>query len=266
MPDTPATQPPEPQKKMSKGEKLFNWLVYGGIAGVTTFVLTVPVAYQAKYGKWANSFKSSVKWLERYFSKQTAEDIMNTHIVGNVGHAMTIPVAIAENYKDPIVTALNKKLGDEQPPQEFPKLNFLGVLKSRLLVSAAAFLSIKGFVKMFGASRFDAFERKFSEHIVCKPFGKPTHINGLETTRFKVGRIAAIDVFVTTAASAMLYVCSRMFARKDKDPDTLADEVKDAYVIDADPPQTPVPSRSFAETIASRKQEAQASPALAMGQ
>ena len=74
---------------------------------------------------------------------------------------------------------------------------------------------------LFGKNTFSAFKDKFATHIVCKPLGKPTHFPGMaktvenETRLFRYGRIAAIDVFATAAASTILYIGSHFFAKNN---------------------------------------------------
>ncbi len=54
---TEPTSMPPPEAPVSErhhrsvGERVFDWGVYGGIAGIGAFVATVPLAYTLKYGK-----------------------------------------------------------------------------------------------------------------------------------------------------------------------------------------------------------------------
>ena len=46
------TDPDKKPQHVSKGERLFDWITYGGMAGLGTFLITIPIAFHAKYGKY----------------------------------------------------------------------------------------------------------------------------------------------------------------------------------------------------------------------
>ncbi len=129
---------------------------------------------------------------------------------------------------------------------------------------------------LIGEDKFAAFNDAFAEHVVCKPFGKSTHVNvnGImeETKAFRYGKIAALDVFATTAAATLLYIGSRIFAdRQSKERDMTP---QDANPSAKNIPETPapaedclpcrlksytsemVPSAGFAQAIVSEKAKA----------
>jgi len=45
----PNDSPPPPSSHRSRGEKIFDWIVYGGLGGVGTFLLTLKPAYWMRY-------------------------------------------------------------------------------------------------------------------------------------------------------------------------------------------------------------------------
>ena len=105
-----ATAPTENKAPpISRSEKIFDWLVYGGIAGVGTFIATIPTTYWAKYGGGAKYFDASSKWLvKKGLSEQSAEQAVMTSALMQGGNLALIPVKWAEDNK----VALVKKFGD----------------------------------------------------------------------------------------------------------------------------------------------------------
>lgn len=98
----------------------------------------------------------------------------------------------------------------------------MSLIKSRVAAYATVFVSLQGAVKIFGDDRFKKFEEDFAEHVVCRPLNLPTHTPGLprsaatETRAFRYGKIGALDVFATAAATILLYAGSRFFAKKNE--------------------------------------------------
>ena len=109
-----------------------------------------------------------------------------------------------------------------------PDQTWLSLIKSRIVAWGAVFSAIKGASIALGHERFDKFENGFSEHLVCKPLGFATHINGQETRAFRLGKLTALDVFATAAAATILYGASRVFAEPDKGK--LTDAPEDASI------------------------------------
>jgi len=65
---------PEPHlapvaKTKSKGEKFFDRFVYGGIAGVGTFLVTLGVALSIKHGRGKGHYMRAVDWMERKLNR-----------------------------------------------------------------------------------------------------------------------------------------------------------------------------------------------------
>lgn len=228
----PAQSPPENSgaensaaaaARRTRGERLFDWLAYGGFAGAVTFVLGMPLGYWVRY---SNSGRQTVKWAARHLkniglSEAASEDVVMTTALMQGGNATLIPVKIMEDHKPKLVGRLNKHLGDDTEDlsvEDSIRQSWKSLLKSRLAAWLMVFGSFRTFAAMpGGGKKLNAFEEAFSEQIFCKPLGKPTHVNGKETLIYKTGRIAALDVFATAAAATLLYIGSRFFARKDND-------------------------------------------------
>jgi len=207
----------------SKGERWFNGITYGGIGGVLNFVLTIPIAYKAKYGGWAKNFVAAAKKLEKSgLSPHTTEHVLMTTATMQGGNITVIPVKLLEDHKPEIVEKLNNMLGDKSGDASVDKENeqsWGSLVKARILMAwLPVFVSFKAAGKIFGEEKFLEFQDKFSEHVICAPLGQPTHTLGMkkivenETKLFRVGKIAALDVFASTAAAALLYIGSRFFA------------------------------------------------------
>ncbi len=253
----------------SKGEKLFDLVTYGGIAFAGVFVATLPWTYWSKHG----GGKKFHDWVNKSLTKQgaseaVAEQTFNTLILGSLGNAAVVPVKIMENYKPQIVDKFNDMLGDKSHDAsvgEDPKQTWMSLIKSRVAAYTAVFVSLQGAVKIFGHKKFSEFEEKFAEHIVCKPLGKPTHTPGMakiaanETKAFRYGKIGALDVFATAAATVLLYAGSRFFAKENEHwraPHAEAD--LKAAKTEASPPPIALPEqqdRRFTDTIQPKSRE-----------
>ncbi len=207
--------------RMSRGEKIFDWLVYGGIGGAGSFVATLLTTYWAKYGKGAEYFKTSTDWLQKKnWSAANAEKFMMTNATMQGGNLMVLPVKWAEDNKIALVTKINDMIGEKTDVaalENEDKQTWSSILKARVAAWITVFTSFHAAAHVIGDKKFGEFENKFAEHMICKPMGKPTHVGGVETTHFKYGKIAAIDVFATVAASTLLYVGSRVFAHWDRE-------------------------------------------------
>jgi hypothetical protein len=207
--------------KKSVGEKIFDWVVYGGISGLGVFIATLPLTFSAKYGKAKALFEKGTKYLEHTpLSGETVERIMDTTALSMSGNISIIPIKFAEDRKKSIVGKINKMLGgdanapisNEKHPQTWGSL-----IKGRVLAWVAVFAGFKTAVELLGKERFENYENAFAENIVCKPLGKPTHIGEKifknETKAFRYGKIAALDIYATIAATSLLYLGSRLFAK-----------------------------------------------------
>lgn len=264
----------------SKGERLFDWITYGGIAGLGTFVLTIPIAYWAKYGGGAKHFINGGKRLQNLgLGEHTAEHAMMTTATMQGGNVTIIPVKIMENYKPQLVEKFNKLLGDKSEDASIendPKQTWGSLVKARIFLAwLPVFASFKATGMLIGEDKFAAFQNNFSKG-VCDILGKSTHFPGMakiaanETKLFRYGKIGALDLFATAAASTLLYIGSRFFAKKNEHwhaqhthipPQTPSHE-----------PETPAPAlhaaiaprpRSFADSLAAQK--AAVEPSLTLG-
>lgn len=233
LPDTHHN--PEAQEKARKtgasiGEKLFDLGTYAGVAGVGTFALTIPVAYWAKYGKGAPYFKSASDYLvKKGFSKRIADEMTMTSALMQGGNLTIIPVKLIENYKPQIVDSLNHRFGDESGAASVdkePAQTWGSLLKSRVVAWLSVFTGFRLAGMAIGDKNMDKFENRFAKG-VCDVLGKPTHIEvphatpghpatKVESTHYRYGKIAALDVFATIAATSILYVGSRFFAKRNK--------------------------------------------------
>ncbi|MBY0408207.1 MAG: hypothetical protein K2Q01_10990, partial [Rickettsiales bacterium] len=163
----------------SRGEKMFDLLTYGGIAGVGTFALTIPLAYWAKYGAGAKHFENASKFLVRQgLSKPIAEEMVMTSALMQGGNVGIIPVKIMENYKPTIVGQLNDWMGDKSGAasvKEDPQQTWGSLIKSRLVAWLAVFTGFRATASLLGGDKLAQFEKDFAKHVVCEPLGKPTH-------------------------------------------------------------------------------------------
>lgn len=206
----------------SKGERLFNLLTYGGVGGVLNFLVTIPIAYWAKYKGGAEAFKGASEFLTKTgMSAGAAKDVMMTTATMQGGNAVLVPVIALEHFKPEIVEKLNTMVGDKSGDASVdkePEQDWKSLLKSRITAWLTVFASFRVATMALGGEKFEQFEENFSKHVVCEPLGKPTHTPGLaqtvenETKVFRLGKIAALDVFATTASATLLYVASRLFA------------------------------------------------------
>jgi len=212
------TQQPQEKtgSKVSLGEKIFDWMTYGGIAGVGTFLITIPITYWAKYGKGAAHFHKTAQNLEKMGMSATSADqaVMTTALMQG-GNLALFPVKWAEDNKVAIVKTINDTLGEKTDIAALEaedRQTWGSIIKARMVAWLAVFTSFKASAAVIGGDKFAAFEESFARSVVCKPFGKATHVNGAETKAFRYGKIAALDLFATAAASALLYAGSRFFA------------------------------------------------------
>ena len=272
MPSAPTITPPiDPQVEAaekaalkshtSKGEKLFDWLTYGGIGFLGVFAAGIPVGYWAKYGGGAKAFASSIKALEKTgMSAKSAEDIMITNVLMQPGNAALIPIKILENHKPALVEKLNTMMGDKSGDASIdqePEQTWGSLIKSRLTAWVAVFAGFRGAAMIIGGEKFGEFEDAFSKHVICAPFGKPTHTPGMaqvvenETKLFRAGKIAALDVFATAAATSILYVGSRFFAKNN--PRWQAHDIPKEHGTTNDSDATPPANgKTFAGNIAAK--------------
>ncbi len=271
--NSPEIQAEEKAKKTStsKGEKLFDWVTYGGIAFAGVFVATLPWTYFTKYGsgkKFHDWMTTALK--KKGVSKHVAEQTFNTAILGSLGNAAIIPVKVMENYKPELVEKFNAMLGDKSHDasvDQDPKQTWTSLIAGRVAAYTAVFVSLQGAVAIWGGDKFQKFEEKFAEQ-VCKVIKKPTHTPGLaktvanETKAFRYGKIGALDVFATAAATILLYSGSRFFAKKNEPwhaKHTAAPETPEQPAPQTALESAIVPEKRFTDTIQPKTQIVSAS-------
>ncbi len=199
----------------SKGEKIFDWTVYGLMNYAGTFLLTMPLAYFIKHGAGKNWYDKIDRGAEELglhkgFGGNIVKALQSTFITFWGGNVMLVPVRLAENFKVGIVTKLNEWLGDKTDPsqiQEAPKQTWGTLIGGRLV---AFFMT---FSMMFAA---DMMIGKYFQQLqelggnLFKRFAKPKNAQ----KAYHYGEIAALDSFATVASTALLYVTSHFFAQK----------------------------------------------------
>lgn len=204
---------PPPAPRRSKGEKLFNWLVYGGLGGVATFLLTLYPAYKMRY-------KGGEAWIGRHLERlgihgKIANQVATATSLSLGGHIMLLPIAYAEAHHTQIVDGLNKMTLDPTPVEAIkvkPKPTLSSIISGRLVAWAAVVSGFIAAIEFFPKS-LSTFENEFAERF-CRVIRKPMHVAGEETKAFRYGKIAALDVFATACAATLLYIGSHFFARK----------------------------------------------------
>ncbi len=209
----------QPQCKpvVSYSERIFDLLVYGGIGFVGVFLASIPIAYKAKYGNWAAHFKSATEWLSKKgMNAKTAEQTLITTALMQGGNLGILPIKIAEDNKIESVEKISKIIGEDvdlETIKQQEKQTWNSIIKARIAAWIAVFSGFKIGSYLIGEKNFAEFENSTARY-VCKIFDKKTHIAGKETVAFKYGKIAALDIFATAAASILLYVGSKFFAKQ----------------------------------------------------
>ena len=301
--DTIATTAPpatEAKKHLSKGDRLFDTLVYTGLNNISTFVLTLGITYgllhgfkKVGVGKEAvnEHFKKASADLGAFLEKmksgrgEHAPTIMLTTALGIGGTLMIVPIKFLEDRRTGIVGYFNKKLGDKTDPSELkeaPKQSWGSLLFGRAAAWTTVFVSLTAANKLLGKdqktglARFTQFENWFAEHVVAKPLGKSVKTFGEHTAQFRLGKIAAIDVFATIAATLILETSSKFFANRREakqqatalvqagTSDVRADTVSDAAIPAVNTPSASPRTQISEATLANGPvREASAQPQLA---
>lgn len=213
----------------SVGEKIFDVGVYGGLAGVSTFILTIPVADWLKFRGGAKYYKQMSGWMENTVlkflpegaRKKTTENFLMTGILMQGGNLLLVPITMLEHMKVGIVNGLNQMFGDKTDPssiEEAPKQSISSLIKGRLLAFGVVWAAFATVGKFFGP-QMGAFEEKTGKFFTDL-MKKPTHIFNPKTAKieesitYSYGKMASLDAFATTAAASILYVGSRFFAKQ----------------------------------------------------
>lgn len=220
---------PDAPPARSRGERMFDWGVYGGLAGVGAFVATVPLAYYLKYGGGqrihqgiAKGFEKIAPFIPWKTGPKFPENAAMTTSLMQGGNAMLIPIGILEKHKIDIVDGLNRATGDATPREQIekaPKQTWGSLIKSRLVAWLSVFTVFTVAGKYFGKT-FDMFEHETGE-LACKIMRKPITCNVAgalkETRTYLYGKIGALDVFATIGAALILYIGGHFFARKQEE-------------------------------------------------
>lgn len=214
----PTEEPAKAAPASSRGERWFDWGVYGGINYLGTFFLTVPVADWIQHGGGKALYERAGESLVKLgVNARYARQALHATALMFGGTLMLAPVWAFEKFHTPIVNWINEKYGTVQDraarPQDAPEQTWGSLLMGRISAWTAVFASFAATAKLFPQTR-QAFEHEYAKNLLCKPFGHPTHIDGVETKAYRIGKIAALDTFATAAATILLYMSSRFFARR----------------------------------------------------
>lgn len=217
--------------KRSRGESLFDWTVYGGIAGVGTFVATLWLTKWLTEGRGSAFTEKCVAKLEgglsRFFTPETSKNVAKqatlTTALMQGGNMMLLPVALAEHYKEPLVAKANVILGEEGPQENVvkaPQQTLLSLVQGRLTAWGVVFASLFTASQLFKKT-FQTFEEEFA-NLACKIVKKPAQVMAKDgsmvaSEAYRYGKIAAVDVFATAAAATLLYVGGHFFARRHEE-------------------------------------------------
>lgn len=212
-----APEAPAPARK-SKGEKLFDWLVYGGVNYLGTFALTVVVADWLQTHAWG---KAVCDWGKRSLMKagineKTADTAVTVSLLMQGGTLMLLPVHALEKRRTDIVSWLNRKFGDTTDratiAQEVPEQTWGSLIKGRLVAWGVVFSAMFGAELIF-KDNFKAFSHNTGSWL-AKQFGVAEAARNESSRAFRYGKLGALDVFATLASTAILYTSSKFFAQR----------------------------------------------------
>ena len=225
--ETPPNMPREQEKRrLPRGEKVFDALVYGPMNIIGTFLATMPLAWSLEHGLGGKPFDTVKNFLTSRLkiNDNITRKALTTTTTWMGGNAMLLMVKAAENNKDNIVAGINRMSGDttQGPPVlAEPRQDWGSLIKGRLLAWVVVFSSFLGFEQIVGAKAMGKMEEGFA-HKLCDKFGwakeEKVMIDGQLKTRptraFGYGKIMTFDIFATIAGGALLYVGSRAFAKR----------------------------------------------------
>ena len=210
-------------KTRSNGEKAFDWATYGGLAGVGTFVVTVPVADWILYGKGEKYYNAATKWVtQKGVNPKVAGGLLLTTALMQGGNIMLAPVWAAEQVREPIVNTINKITGDPTRPEDIaekPKQTARSLIEGRLTAFGAVFAGLTGASMVFGKqmANFETAMGRAAAGFMNRPTHELKMVDGaakqVPTKTFRYGKTLAVDAFATITAAGLLYVASRFFAK-----------------------------------------------------
>ncbi len=200
------------RRMRSRGEKLFDDIVYTGINGFGTFFVTLFIAYELKFGRGKTHFdKAALKLENSLFSfipqgqrHSFATHFLNTTALMQGGNAMLLPVGYLEHHKVRLVQGLNVMLGDTTDPatiQEAPQQTVGSLLLGRIRAFGAIFLAFTGMGILF-SKQMHNFEKSVGRGFQAfRNHSDP----GKAVVAQRLGELGALDVFATAAASVLMY-------------------------------------------------------------
>ena len=209
-------------RPVSKGGKLFDFLTYFGIAGVGTFLATIPTgALFLKGGAWQGATQRVEEGLKSIgFSRRMAQHGSNTFATFWGGTLMLIPVGIMEHNRTKIVNAFNRFFNDPTDPQSIedaPPQTVGSIVKARAVATATVFTGFVGAEALVGEQRFKSGLEQAGVKL-SQLFKKPTHVmkSGqlVESLTYKFGRTSALDMLATVSSATLLYIGSHFFAKR----------------------------------------------------
>lgn len=225
--------------KNTTGEKLFNGIAYGFFAGVATFVASVLFTWLAKDSS-VKFFHKDYTWKEAWEGavdrisnaplinklkdpRSFAGDILMTTSLMMGGNVFLFPIRWMEGSKKEIVHFFNKHFGKEgevergdkrvtnEPPQKWGSL-----IKGRLVAWSVVFASLRT-VKWKTPHILGAMEEGGNKLFTSTATAvKPNMSQERQEFYGKLGEYSGVDFFATVAASSLLFVTSKIFAKKGK--------------------------------------------------
>lgn len=195
-----------------------------------TFLVTLGAAYSIKYGQGKACYNRAVNWMEHkltgIFNPSTArkfsEQCVETTALMQGGNLMLLPIGILEHYKVKIVSGLNTMMGDSTPPEKVeasPKQTWWSLIEGRALAWTAVFITLFS-ASLVVPKSFQMFKSEFAERahgLIGKVRASRSSGVMQETKAFKIGELAALDIFATAAAATLLYVGGHFFARRHEE-------------------------------------------------
>lgn len=257
-------------RPVSKGGRLFDAITYAGIAGVGTFLATIPTANLFNAG---GKLHGVDQWLRKSFRKLGANEALankSTDVTNLMwgGNLMLIPVGIMEHFRTPIVKAFNRWLNDPTDPksiEDAPPQTLGSILKGRLISWCTVFIGFWGTEKALGKERYEGIKHSMGEKW-SNLLGKPIDMAS-PNSAYNFGRTGAEDILATVSSATMLYISSHFFAKRAYERKVTKEYLKQKREGQADMPVTvaqPAPTEPPAEKETPTLQISQAQHAQAI--